>query len=142
MAGRKTLFKPEYVKQAAKLCLLGATDAQMADFFGVGVSTFSLWKVRYPELSEALKANKDEADKRVVSSLFHRAMGYEHDEVDIRVVGGEIVKTPIRKYYPPDTTACIFWLKNRQSADWRDKVDHTVEGGDKPIQHSIKVSFE
>ena len=48
------------------------------------------------------------------SAVCSRANGYEHDEVDIRVVSGEIVQTPIRKYYPPDTTAAIFWLKNRR----------------------------
>ena len=53
-------------------------------------------------------------------SLFARANGYEHDEVDIRVVDKEIVQTPIRKYYPPDTTAAIFWLKNRRPDQWRE----------------------
>lgn len=62
---------------------------------------------------QALKAGKAESDDRVERSLFARATGYEHDEVDIRVVGGAIVQTPIRKYYPPDTTACIFWMRYR-----------------------------
>jgi hypothetical protein len=62
-------------------------------------------------------------------------MGYEHDEVDIRVVSGEIVQTPIRKIYPPDTTAGIFWLKNRQKAQWRDRIDTELSGKDGgPIQ--------
>ena len=55
-------------------------------------------------------------------------MGYEHDEVDIRVVDKEVIQTPIRKYYPPDSTALIFWLKNRKPADWRDKVEPEHSG--------------
>lgn len=130
MAGRPSKYKPEYADQAAKLCALGATDAQLADFFEVAVSTVALWKVQHAEFSDALKLAKDKADQLVEQSLFRRATGYECDEVDIRVVGGEIVQTPLRKFYPPDTTACIFWLKNRKASEWRDKVENVVSGPD------------
>jgi len=126
-AGRPTKYKPEYVAQAAKLCQLGATDAQLADFFEVSLSTISLWKVEHPEFSEAIKIPKEQANERVAQSLYRRAMGYEHDEVDIKVVDKEIVITPIRKYYPPDSTAMIFWLKNRQPDQWRDKTEVSGE---------------
>jgi hypothetical protein len=118
--GRPSKFKPEYVGQAKKLAELGATDPQVADFFEVSISTVSLWKVEHAEFSEALKLGKVQADQRVEEKLYSRAMGFEHDEVDIRVVNGELVQTPIRKFYPPDTTACIFWLKNRQPDSWRE----------------------
>lgn len=129
--GRPSKYKPEYAKQAAKLCKLGATDAQLADFFQVSVSTINLWKVEHKEFSESIRVPKAEADERVEQSLYRRAMGYEHDEVDIKVVSGEIVKTDIRKYYPPDSTAMIFWLKNRKPGEWRDKVEqeHTGPNG-------------
>ena len=120
---RPTKYKPEYAAQAKKLCALGATDAQLADFFEVNISTITLWKVVHEEFSASVKIPKAEADEKVEQSLYRRAMGYEHDEVDIKVVGGEIVQTPIRRYYPPDSTAMIFWLKNRQPKDWRDKQD-------------------
>lgn len=127
MAGRPTKYKPEYAKIAAAMCRLGATDAQLADAFEVSVSTVNLWKVQHVEFSESIRVPKAEADERVEQSLYRRAMGYEHDEVDIKVVAGAVVKTPIRKFYPPDTTAAIFWLKNRKPADWRDKqeVEHS-----------------
>lgn len=125
---RPSKYKPEFAQQAAKLCKLGATDAQLADFFEVAVSTVALWKVEHSEFSDAIKVPKAEADERVEQSLYRRAMGYENDETDIRVVGGEIVQTPMRKYYPPDTTACIFWLKNRKPAEWRDKVETEHSG--------------
>lgn len=129
--GRPTKYKPEYVDQAAKLAALGATDAEMADFFEVTVSTFALWKVTYPELSDALKDSKEIADRRVETALYNRAMGYTHEETDIRVVDGAVVMTPMLKHYPPDTTAAIFWLKNRKPQEWRDRaqVDHTSSDG-------------
>ena len=133
--GRPTKYKPEYATQAAKLCALGATDAQLADFFDVAISTITLWKVQHPEFSASIKLPKAEADARLETSLYQRAMGYEHDEVDIRVVGGELVTTPIRKHYPPDTAAAIFWLKNRKKDEWRDKLDHEHTGANGgPIQ--------
>jgi hypothetical protein len=121
--GRPTKFKDEYVAQAEKLCRLGATDIEVADFFGVDVRTLYRWKGEREDFCQALKAGKEVSDERVERSLFARATGYEHDEVDIRVVDHAIVQTPIRKYYPPDTTAAIFWLKNRKPGDWRDKID-------------------
>lgn len=128
--GRPTKYKPEFAEQAAKLCKLGATDAQLADFFGVSVSTVNLWKVEHKEFSESIKVPKAEADDCVEQSLYRRAMGYEHDEVDIRVIGGEVVQTPVRKYYPPDTTAAIFWLKNRRPAEWRETKAVELTGKD------------
>jgi hypothetical protein len=73
----------------------------------------------------------------VERSLFARANGYEHDEVDIRVIQNEIVQTPIRKFYPPDTTAAIFWLKNRNPAQWREKVEMEHKGS-----FSVKLESE
>lgn len=126
-AGRPTKYRTEYCKQASKLCSLGAVDSDLADFFEVSVSTINLWKVQHKEFSESLQIPKAEADARVTNSLYRRAVGYEHDEVDIRVVEGQIVKTEIRKHYPPDTTACIYWTKNRQPEQWRDKVEQDIK---------------
>lgn len=124
--GRPSKFKEEFVTQAEKLCKLGATDIEIADFFDVDVRTIYRWKAENDAFCHALKSGKEDADERVERSLFSRAIGYEHEEVDIRVVSGEIVQTPIRKYYPPDTTAGIFWLKNRRAEQWRDKQDVSV----------------
>lgn len=118
--GRPSKFEEAFIAQAEKLCKLGATDMEIADFFEVDVRTLYRWKAEHPEFCQALKAGKDVADERVERSLYARANGYEHDEVDIRVVDKEIVQTPIRKYYPPDTTAAIFWLKNRRPEQWRE----------------------
>jgi hypothetical protein len=132
--GRPTKYKKEFAAQAAKLCALGATDAQLADFFQVAVSTVSLWKVQHKDFSDSVKLNKEIADERVEQSLYRKAMGYEHDEVDIRVIGNELVQTPIRKIYPPDSTAAIFWLKNRKPAEWRETKAVELSGkADAPV---------
>lgn len=125
---RPSKYKAEFAKEASKLCKLGATDAQLADFFEVSVSTINLWKVQHKEFSESVKVPKAEADEKVEQSLYRRAMGYEHDEVDIKVVAGALIQTPIRRYYPPDSTAMIFWLKNRKPGEWRDKQDVELSG--------------
>lgn len=122
--GRPTDYRPEYGEQARKLCLLGATDVELADFFGVVEATINNWKIAFPEFLVSINKGKQIADAEVASRLYHRALGYEHDDMDIRAVDGAIVQTPIRKYYPPDTRAGEFWLKNRRPADWREKIVH------------------
>ncbi len=135
--GRKTLYRAEYAKQAEKLCRLGATDADLADFFGVTVRTILNWQTWHEPFFRALKSGKSAADDRVERSLYLRAVGYTHDAVKIFMPTGakEPVHAPYREHLPPDTTACIFWLKNRRREEWRDKIDHEHGGVDgKPIQ--------
>jgi hypothetical protein len=126
-SGRPSKFRPEFREQASRLSALGATDREMAEFFKVAESTFNLWKLQQPGFSESLKQGKDVADKRVEQSLYRRAMGYSHDEVHITNYQGYITQTPIVKHYAPDTTACIFWLKNRKPEEWRDRIEHSGE---------------
>jgi hypothetical protein len=127
----KSGYKKEYAAQARKLCELGAVDADVADFFGVNRTTLWRWAARNKELAEAMTAGKDIADNRVERSLYHRAIGYSHPDVHVSNYQGEITLTPIEKHYPPDTGACVFWLKNRKG--WRDRQEHTgADGG--PIQ--------
>jgi len=128
-AGRPTLYRDEYARQAEKIALLGATDQEVADFFDVEVRTIYRWKHEHPEFCQALKVGKDVADDRVERSLYQKAIGYEQDEVKIFMPANSEapVYAPFRAKIAPDTTAGIFWLKNRRSGQWRDKqeVDHT-----------------
>jgi hypothetical protein len=126
--GRPSSYKPEFAKQVTKLCLLGATDADIADFFGVAISTIYKWKHEYPEFSEAQKSGKDAADERVERSLYNRAVGYTFESEKVFQFQGQIVRTPTREHVPPDTTAGIFWLKNRRSGAWRDVQKHEHGG--------------
>lgn len=128
--GRPSSYRPEYAEQARKLCELGATDKDLADFFEVAISTVSLWKTKHPEFSEALKVGKAAADDRVENSLYHRAVGYTFDAVKIFQHQGQVIEAPYREHVPPDVTAQIFWLKNRRKAEWRDKIDHELAGKD------------
>lgn len=126
--GRPSKYKDEYAKQAYKLCLLGSTDEDMADFFEVSKSTINNWKHDYPEFLDSIKRGKISADANVASRLYKRAIGYEHDEDKIFNHQGEALIVPTKKHVQPDTTAAIFWLKNRQPKMWRDKqeVDVTI----------------
>lgn len=118
--GRPSNYKPEYSEQARKLCLLGAIDKELADFFDVSEQTINTWKKREPVFLEALKAGKEQADSEVAEKLYQRAMGYSHPEEKIFCNGGEVVRAETIKHYPPDSTAAIFWLKNRAAQQWRD----------------------
>ncbi len=122
-AGAPTKFKDEFNEQVEKLCKLGATDDEIADFFNVDVSTINNWKISHPEFLESIKAGKILADSNVADRLYQRALGFEHDSEEIKVADGEIIRVPVRKIYPPDSTAAIFWLKNRRAKEWRDKQE-------------------
>ncbi len=142
MEGRPTKYKTAYNAQAEKLCKLGATDAELADFFEVCEDTIYEWKKVHPKFSESIKKGKTLADANIADSLYQRAKGYSHKAVKIFPTGGEKLNeegekesapllVPYTEHYPPDTTAAIFWLKNRQPKKWRDKQEvdiRTPEG--------------
>ena len=118
-------YKPEYAEIAAKLCSkLAATDRQLADYFEVSYQTLNTWKSEHPEFLDSLKQNKEIADENVTKSLYQRAIGY--DVVTPRVIGDGSVVEEV-KHYPADPTSMIFWLKNRQPKNWRDKPEMSPE---------------
>ncbi len=128
-AGQPTRYRREYCEQARKMCLLlGATDADLADFFEVKEQTINNWKKAHPEFFESIKKGKAKADANVSLRLYERAMGYSHDEEKIFCHQGEVTRADTVKHYPPDTAAAIFWLKNRQRDRWRDR--HEITGDD------------
>jgi hypothetical protein len=139
--GRPSKYKPEYNEQAYKLCLLGATDKELASFFDTTEQTINAWKQNYPEFFESLKRGKEEADATIAQKLYHRAKGYEHPEDKIFNDNGKPLIVPTIKHYPPDTTAAIFWLKNRQSRKWRDKQETEITGKDGgPVDVRCRIS--
>jgi hypothetical protein len=127
-AGRPSKYKPEFAEQAYKLCLLGATDGELADFFQVSKATINTWKAEHPGFLDSITRGKVVADAEVAESLFNRAKGYSHPEVHVSSYEGNITLTPLTKHYPPDTPAASLWLRNRQSGKWRDKQDHEHSG--------------
>lgn len=128
--GRPSAYRAEFSEQAYKLCLLGATDAKMADFFGVSEQTVNAWKLAHPHFLESITRGKEIADAEIAESLFHRAKGYNHPEVHVSNYQGEVTLTPLTKHYPPDTPAASLWLRNRQPKLWRDKQDIEHSGPD------------
>lgn len=120
-----------YVRIAEHACRLGATDVEVADMLGVSVRTVYNWRSTKPEFSAALVVGKQSADERVERSLYSRALGYTHDAVKIFNANGAPLVVPYREHVAPDTTACIFWLKNRRPDEWRDKIqqEHTGKDG-------------
>jgi hypothetical protein len=127
---RPTDYVSDYAEQAEKLCKLGATDVELADFFEVVESTINLWKLTHSEFSESIKRGKVQADANVAQRLYERAMGYSHPEVHVSSYEGAITLTPLTKHYPPEPTAAIFWLKNRQPHKWRDRSHTEISGPD------------
>lgn len=114
---------------ARKVCLLGATDREVADILGISERALRDWKTRHAELAEAMRVGKEAADERVKSALYNRAVGYSYDSEKIQVLrNGDVVRVPIVEHVAPDVTAQIFWLKNRCPAEFRDKVDHEMTG--------------
>ncbi|WP_343225927.1 helix-turn-helix domain-containing protein [Luteolibacter marinus] len=143
--GRPSRYREEFAEQARKLCRLGATDKELAEFFGVDVATLNRWKQRHAEFCESLKDGKCQADAEVADRLFKRATGYSHEDTKILQNNGAPVIVPTVKHYPPDTVACIFWLKNRRPDLWRDKVglEHSgPNGGPIPTEGDYRPSAE
>lgn len=114
----------------------GLTNEQIANNLGINVSTIYDYQNKYPEFAEALKKGKEIIDYEVENALLKRALGYEYEEKTYETIYNkkadkyvEILTKKVTKQVAPDTTALIFWLKNRKSKQWRDKID--VEKNDK-----------
>ena len=108
----------------------GLTDEQIAKNIGISRKTLYEWKAKYSDISNSLKKGKEVVDIEVENALLKRALGYEYDEVKtVTDKDGNVKeKTVTRKVVLPDTTAQIFWLKNRKPAQWRDKPLVTIAG--------------
>jgi hypothetical protein len=127
--GRPSLYREEYAEQARRLCLLGATDQELADFFEIDVRTIYDWKRTKPEFSQAITRGKILADAEVAEKLFQRACGYVVSAVKLyRQDDGSVLQVPYQIEHPPDTQAASLWLRNRQPHRWRDKHEVDVAG--------------
>ena len=114
------------LNEIAEWCNEGAIDTEIAKRLGISIQTLYDYK-RYFEFAEVLKKSKGNADYKVENSLFKRAMGYTYTETEETInADGEVVKIKkVKKQVAPDTTAQIFWLKNRMKENWSDR--HQVE---------------
>lgn len=136
--GRLSEYNSSYVTKVLEMAERGATDFEIADSLGVSVRTLYRWKAQHDDFRQSLKIAKDVADERVIRSLYQRAIGYEQDAVKIFMPAGAD-KPVIAEYVEkiaPDTTAAIFWLKNRKSDEWRDKI-HKEHSGEVAIKRVV-----
>lgn len=111
----------------------GLTDKQIAEHkIGVNESTLHRWKKTQPQVMQALKRGKEVVDRQVENALLKNALGFEYEETKTYITvnpdgtkSQRVEKT--KKVQRPDTTAGIFWLKNRKPAEWRDKqqIEHS-----------------
>lgn len=105
----------------------GFTDQDIANKMDIARSTLKKWEKEIPEFSDALKIGKEPADIKVEQTLYQRAIGYSYTEKKVIITLNEDgTQKPSRierteKHVPPDTTAQIFWLKNRKPEGWREK---------------------
>lgn len=111
----------------------GLTNEQIADNLGIGKTTFYRMIKEHSELLEHLKKGKEVIDYEVENALLKRALGYKYEEKTYKSIYNkeldmytEKLTKRVTKQVAPDTTALIFWLKNRKPKQWRDKVD--IEG--------------
>lgn len=130
VAAENTKYRAVYATQARKLAQLGATDREAADFFEVSVRTYHRWKLEYPAFAKALALGKEVADRRVERTLYQSALGYEYqaEKPFVDKDGGEHV-VEYREFVKPDTTAGIFWMKNRDPDNWRDRREMDASPG-------------
>lgn len=129
----------EWVNDADKLILIegwardGLTEEQISRNMGISLTTLKDWRKKYPSISAALKKGREVVDFEVESALYRRAMGYTAEEKSREYRVGDdgemhLVAEKVNfKHVPPDTAAQIFWLKNRRSKEWRDKIVQAVE---------------
>lgn len=116
----------------------GLIDRDIAEKMGVAYSTLREWRDKHPALSAALKKGKDVIDRQVENALLKRALGYEYEEVKEKFENGICVERTItKKEVVADTTAQIFWLKNRKPEEWRDKPEAEQSTGGITIVNNI-----
>lgn len=121
--GAPTKYDPEKLDAIKVAYSLGITDKDLAALLDVNPDTIYNWDSIHPEFSETRKKAKENADFLVEQSLFKRACGFTR-KID-RVGKDEVFQC--EEEVPPDTTACIFWLKNRRPSKWRDRQEHEVK---------------
>lgn len=138
-----TMLTTAKLKQIGAWASSGLTDADIAFNMGIAYSTFREWVKKYSKLSAVLKLNKDVADDNVERSLYQRAIGWDYvEEVRERVLeNGEykmVLTRETKKQVLPDTTAAIFWLKNRRPEAWREKQEIAIDSVQKEAVESLK----
>lgn len=130
--GRPSKFSQSLAARILELATKGKTEVEIAHSLGISPTTLANWKGKHPDFLEALKKAKDVADDLMEATLFQRGMGYSYSAVKFFFdsKSGKVVSQAYVEKLPPDTTAIIFWLKNRRPDRWRDVNKHELTGAD------------
>jgi len=97
------------------IAAMGGTNEQIAAILGISPTSLKNIRRRQKTVDKAIRRGKDKADFRVVAALYHKATGYSFTDLKEKKID-----------VPGDTTAMIFWLKNRRPGEWKDR--HEVKG--------------
>lgn len=132
--GRPTKYKEEYAEQARKLCLLGATDDKLADFFEVAVSTINNWKIDHPEFLESIRAGKHIADMEVADSAYKSCFDRTVEvlipmKVKINGYGEKIEIVKATQFVQGSDRMKEFWLSARAREQFSKKNELVVPAG-------------
>lgn len=104
----------------------GLTEQEISEKIGINRWTLGEWKKKYPNIANALKKTKEVYDSEVEEALENSALGYYRTEREWRrdpETGEMVLYREYERWFKPDTTAQIFWLKNRDKLHWRDKQE-------------------
>lgn len=126
VGGRPTPYRSAFCKIARQMSLLGATDQQIADALDVTKSTVELWKLKHPKFSDSIRDGKVFADAKVAESLYKRATGFTQKVKKAFQNEGVVTFYEVEEHYPPDATAALKWLRNRQRGLWCDSPEVQV----------------
>jgi hypothetical protein len=126
--GRPTDYLPQYAVVGRKMCSMGATDADLAEAFGVTTVTIWRWQSEHEDFCNALIVRKGEFDDRIERSLAQRAVGYSFSSEKVFNYQGEIVRAKTIEHVPPDPGAAKLWLTNRRRSEWSDTSKHELTG--------------
>lgn len=135
--GRPSKYDKIDLELVEKLAGLGLIDTDISDMLDISVASLNNYK-KNPKFLESLKKGKVKADAKVTQSLYQRAIGYNHADINFSAYKGEVTQTPYTKYIAPDVTAQIFWLKNRRPDLWRDRYETDLTSGGQSFEFIIK----
>lgn len=142
--GQPTKYRPGFCELATRHCMLGATNEELGELFGVTKETVQDWMRTKKEFKQAVYEGREGADARVAESMYRRAKGMTLPDVHVHVSkDGDVTKVPLTRHLAPDVTAGKFWLNNRRATKernegnaWADRIEHTGGGGG-PIDMTV-----
>lgn len=128
VVGSRSPYQPSFVVRAQEYNTLGLTEAEIGSMFGVSIMTLWRWRASHPEFAEAFKLGREAASQRIVSSMFHRAVGYTYPSEKIVVVDKKVQRVAIKEHVPPDVGAGQFLLTNWRPGEYRNRSQVEVGG--------------